>query len=178
MNARDRILEAGFGLFLAHGYDGTGLADILAATDLSKGAFYHHFASKQALYEEVIARFFPSPFDDVDWAAHAALDAAAQRRAIVAAYDALIETSAATGANLVRYFALFFDSLDRLPAFRHAIDHAYSQTIECLAVAIAREADVPVAVARKRAVDFVAVLEGRLYLWAVTGEKPASPVGE
>jgi AcrR family transcriptional regulator len=172
MTARERILEAGFGSFLAHGFDGTGLNDILSATGLSKGAFYHHFRSKQALYEEVIARFFPPSFEHIDWAAHALLDAVEQRRAILAMYDSVIETSAANGANLVRYFALFFDSLDRLPAFRRSIEAAYAKAIQALAEAIACEEGVSPGEGERRASDFIAVLEGRLYLWAVTGRRP------
>jgi TetR/AcrR family transcriptional regulator len=51
---RQRILEAACRAFAAHGYDGTSLSDVAAAVDLSKAAVLHHFATKEALYFEVL----------------------------------------------------------------------------------------------------------------------------
>jgi AcrR family transcriptional regulator len=36
--------------FAEHGYDASGVADICRRAGVSKGAFYHHFPSKQALF--------------------------------------------------------------------------------------------------------------------------------
>ncbi len=40
-------------LFFSKGYENTSVNDIIQAVGLSKGAFYHYFASKQALLEAV-----------------------------------------------------------------------------------------------------------------------------
>lgn len=47
---RSRILEAALACFAERGYDATGVAEICQQAGISKGAFYHHFASKQALF--------------------------------------------------------------------------------------------------------------------------------
>src|SRR3990172_13364030 len=47
---RDRILHAAVDVFARKGYHGAGVEDIVAASGTSKGAFYHYFASKQAIF--------------------------------------------------------------------------------------------------------------------------------
>ena len=53
---RADILQVGRQLFSQHGYHGTGIADIQEATGLTKGAFYHHFHSKEDLALAVLER--------------------------------------------------------------------------------------------------------------------------
>lgn len=50
------ILDTAARLFIQKGYDATTLQDIIDATKLSKGAIYHHFASKEAILIAVVDR--------------------------------------------------------------------------------------------------------------------------
>jgi TetR/AcrR family transcriptional repressor of nem operon len=54
---RDRILAAATELIHAQGFKETGLADILAASGVPKGSFYHYFPSKEVLGRELLVRF-------------------------------------------------------------------------------------------------------------------------
>jgi AcrR family transcriptional regulator len=56
-DTRERILNAAAALFARHGYEAAGVAEICQAAEVSKGAFYHHFPSKQALFLELLARW-------------------------------------------------------------------------------------------------------------------------
>ncbi|MBN1872637.1 MAG: TetR/AcrR family transcriptional regulator [Anaerolineae bacterium] len=47
---RASILLAAEQCFAQNGYDATGVAEICARAEVSKGAFYYHFASKQAVF--------------------------------------------------------------------------------------------------------------------------------
>jgi TetR/AcrR family transcriptional repressor of nem operon len=46
---RRRIVEQSAAVFNQHGYSGTSMSDLMAATGLEKGGLYRHFASKQDL---------------------------------------------------------------------------------------------------------------------------------
>jgi TetR/AcrR family transcriptional repressor of nem operon len=57
---RQRLIQAAFREVYRYGFQGAGVDTILAATDVTKGALYYHFESKEALgyaiIEEVVAK--------------------------------------------------------------------------------------------------------------------------
>jgi len=53
LETRNRILKAAEECFARDGYDSTGVAEICKAAAVSKGALYHHFPSKQAIFVEM-----------------------------------------------------------------------------------------------------------------------------
>lgn len=53
---RDRILDAAERLFGERNYDTVSLRDISVACAVNLGLFYYHFGSKEALFEQVVAR--------------------------------------------------------------------------------------------------------------------------
>jgi TetR/AcrR family transcriptional repressor of nem operon len=52
-----RLLDAGLATFLERGYNATGIQDLLVATSVPKGSFYHHFASKEDFALQVVDRY-------------------------------------------------------------------------------------------------------------------------
>jgi AcrR family transcriptional regulator len=59
---RSHILDVAGELFAERGYDATSLADICERAGVTKGAFYHHFESKQAVFLELRDRWL-SPLE-------------------------------------------------------------------------------------------------------------------
>jgi len=57
---QERILNAAEITFARSGYDATSVSAICRAADVSKGAFYHHFDSKQAVFLQLLNRWLAS----------------------------------------------------------------------------------------------------------------------
>lgn len=55
--AREKLLDAALSTIRAQGYAGTSVDDLCRAAGVTKGAFFHHFPSKEALAVEAAARF-------------------------------------------------------------------------------------------------------------------------
>jgi AcrR family transcriptional regulator len=67
---RQQILDAAQMLFAQHGYEATSVAQICDAAGLSKGAFYHHFPTKQMLFLELLENWLnriDSTLDQSRW---------------------------------------------------------------------------------------------------------------
>ncbi|MGD8624219.1 MAG: TetR/AcrR family transcriptional regulator [Anaerolineae bacterium] len=54
---RARILDAALEAFARYGYDATGVAEICRRAGVTKGGFYYHFPSKQAVFLEMLERW-------------------------------------------------------------------------------------------------------------------------
>ena len=52
----DRIVSVAARAIRRSGYDGTGVADIMKEAGLTHGAFYSHFASREAMLAEAVAK--------------------------------------------------------------------------------------------------------------------------
>lgn len=169
-NTRDRIVAAAFRRFVQNGYEGTGLSLILKDTGLSKGAFYHHFATKEELYREVVEAFFLKPMHAFDFAEIGKLPLKDTRAYIAEAYEQLPRAAEAAGVDLARYFALFFESLGRLEDFRDAVRTYYDTLLQALAQKAYEEAEIFPKVAGAHARNLIVGLEGRMFLRAVFGE--------
>jgi AcrR family transcriptional regulator len=53
---RERLVAVAGSLFGAYGYEGTSIEAILEAAGLKRGALYHHFDSKKALFDAALDR--------------------------------------------------------------------------------------------------------------------------
>ncbi|MGH1419872.1 MAG: TetR/AcrR family transcriptional regulator [Hyphomicrobiaceae bacterium] len=60
---RERIVAAAEKLTLEKGYAGMSLDDVLKATSLTKGAFFHHFKNKAELARAVLERYAKNDAD-------------------------------------------------------------------------------------------------------------------
>lgn len=158
---RTALIAAARQLFVAKGYADTGTPEIVLAADVTRGALYHHFADKAALFAAVAeqaaqevadaiahaADDAPSPLQALQRGAHAYFDAmAAEGRARVLLLEApavlapaqWLALSARAGADALRagLEAARPDAGDTLPL--DALTDLLSAAFDRAALAIAR----------------------------------------
>jgi AcrR family transcriptional regulator len=55
VETKDKILKAAQDLFSRSGFESASVSEICQSAGVSKGAFYHHFPSKQSVFMELLA---------------------------------------------------------------------------------------------------------------------------
>jgi TetR/AcrR family transcriptional regulator, transcriptional repressor for nem operon len=56
-STRDHLIDVGQEMMHQHGYNATGLIDILKVANVPKGSFYHHFGSKEEFALAALERY-------------------------------------------------------------------------------------------------------------------------
>ncbi|GAA1657666.1 TetR family transcriptional regulator [Actinoplanes couchii] len=69
-----RILEVASALFADRGYAAVGLTEVATLAEVTRGAIYHHYASKQGLFQAVTAAAQQRVADEVERAADSCPD--------------------------------------------------------------------------------------------------------
>ncbi len=62
-NTKEHILKNAFALFMQKSFKEVTMKDIVEKTGMSKGAFYHHFSSKEEVFREVVDTYFLAGLD-------------------------------------------------------------------------------------------------------------------
>jgi len=101
---RERIVESAVELFAQHGYNATSVQDIVTHAGVTKGAFYHHFDSKDAVLLHIYAY---TESDFFDRASAAARNASTATDAIAA----MITESVVTVQRYRPYTAIWLGEL-------------------------------------------------------------------
>lgn len=81
----DNILKRAAAVFAKAGYASSTISDIANATNLSRGALYHYFPSKEAILHEILNRHLLEFLDIVDKAMQSSRVAVEQLRAVTKA---------------------------------------------------------------------------------------------
>src|SRR5205814_6632002 len=110
-NAKEALVAAARAEFARRGLVGAHIEDITAACGLSKGAFYLHFSSKEALFGELVAAFLRAIAEsdesrECEMAAFAAEHGTITRRDLEdhsARYHTLMELEAAEDRRILEH---------------------------------------------------------------------------
>ncbi|TIW92440.1 MAG: TetR/AcrR family transcriptional regulator [Mesorhizobium sp.] len=91
---RADLIAAARKLFTEKSYAETGTPEIVAAAGVTRGALYHHFADKQALFAAVVEQEATAVAEEIERASPPSLDA---RDALIAGSDAYLTAMRAPG---------------------------------------------------------------------------------
>jgi AcrR family transcriptional regulator len=130
---RARILAAAVDCFTRAGYDATGVAEICDRAGVSKGAFYHHFASKQAAFLALLDQWLHR-LDASMQAARALGETAPQRLEQLAG---MVEQVFEAAAGQIPMFLEFWRQAAKEPEVWQATIEPYRRYRESFAALIA-----------------------------------------
>ncbi len=120
---RERILRSAEECIALRGYDATSVAEICTQAEISKGAFYHHFASKQAVFLELLT----------SWLGNLSAQMAAIRRSSSSVPEALADMAAVVrevfraGGHQLHIFLEFLTKAVRDPTIWQSTIQPYRQ---------------------------------------------------
>ncbi len=144
MVRRDELLDTALDLCRRHGFAAMNVEQITRSAGVAKGTFYHYFASKDAMLEELVLRFGDALFGHLTAAAEQPGGSAADRLGALmhaaAAYkanqaDAAYAAIAFTDGNLALRHRLFQAWRDRarqvlLPVIRNGVRDGSLQVVD------------------------------------------------
>jgi AcrR family transcriptional regulator len=131
-DTKQHILNVSFGLFLQKSYKEVTMKEIVEKTGLSKGAFYHYFASKEQIYLEIIDQAFSSLIY-VDYSRF-------NKSSLYQFYHDYIDymnqiyhsfQSSSNGDSFdLNYYSLIFDALRLFPDYKEKMIQSSTQELE------------------------------------------------
>ena len=98
---RAALIGAARDLFLEQGYAATGTPDVVARAGVTRGALYHHFADKQALFQAVVADEAAQIAAEIEAGSATSADAIGALRDGAAAYFAAMRAPGRTRLMLL-----------------------------------------------------------------------------
>lgn len=175
MKSKDKIAQTAFELFLNNGYKASTMAQLVKNSQLSKGAFYHHFKSKQAVYDYVLEHYFLKYYQEINWQELEELDYKSFEKIIDSYYYQLIkEIKKLTNNNSSNYFIMFFEGYNNNANFKLAIKDFYTRLQELIIDKLVKDKTIGQNKAENMAIKLIAQYEGLLFYQAVFPEKTIS----
>ena len=165
MDTKSYIVKTAFKMFLTNGYKATSMSTLVRESNLSKGAFYHYFKSKENLYHAVIDTYFLSFKKNADLDNTKNYSLTEFKESIKGFMNYLIpEISSISDRGMSAYFAMFFEAYSEYPAFNVEIRRFYSNFKFHLKEKIKSEKGLSKDESEIEAVKIIAHIEG-LFFW-------------
>ncbi|WP_053975500.1 TetR/AcrR family transcriptional regulator [Mangrovimonas xylaniphaga] len=141
-DSKDLIVKTAFNLFISKSYNEVTMQDIVKATGLSKGGFYHYFSSKEKVFEAVVNVFIQrTKVEEL-----AAFSEGTLKEFYSAYIDVLEkrimkyreESGASKEVLKANHYALVFDAIKLLDGFKERQTQIHEEELELWKTVIAK----------------------------------------
>jgi len=167
-NTKQQIAAVAFQLFVQHGYKATSISQLVSNSGLSKGAFYHHFKSKQAIYEYVIDYYFLSYYRKFDWSLVESNSLENFLKLMTNMYSEFVsEIKSMTKNNISKYFILFFEAYNNMEIFKNTVQFFYKKFKETLSKKYLTEKKISEEKGEEESMKIISMFEGMFFWFAV-----------
>lgn len=165
METKEKILLVAFELFINNGYHNTSMQQLVDASNLSKGAFYHHFKNKNDLYRQVIKQYFLSFYLDIDWNSFNGRELTTKQieKEIEKFYFNFVpQILSITKNGMSQYYIMYFEAYNILDEFKNTVQEFYKNLEHLLVTAVDNIEN-----SSNNATRIIAKYEGVLFLLAI-----------
>ena len=124
-DSKEHILAIAFKLFFQKGYKEVTMKDLVEASGLSKGAFYHYFSSKEELYHHTMEQFLAHYMDNFQLEYDNNLTLKTNLKNLFDRFTPMTEqmnTSTKEAAEGLSNYLIFLQSLMRKEEFRKKME--------------------------------------------------------
>lgn len=161
-NTKEKILFISFETFLNNGFENTTINNLVKNSGVSKGAFYHYFPNKEALYNAVIETFFLSYFKKINWDDYENFSFNELQKVIKSFYVKFVnEIDNLSNGGLASYYIMFFEACKHHPTFLDEIQSFYKKLEIEIKKSLKKENK------NKNALSIIAKYEGILFWLAI-----------
>jgi len=162
MNTKEKIQFIAFQTFLNKGFENTTMSNLVKKSGISKGAFYHYFSNKKALYNAVIDYYFLVYFKNINWDDFENKSFIEIEYTIKTFYIKFIkEINSLSKSGLSNYYIMFFEACKHHPDFSETIQEFYRRLEKEIDRALKREK------INKKAMNIIAKYEGILFWMSI-----------
>lgn len=124
MDTKQLIIRQAFALFLSMSYKEVTLSKLLKGTGLSKGAFYHHFESKEELLTLILEQFFFEAVNDDEFSPSPSAGFVENMESLIStkeqAFEYFIDSMGAEHKEL-NFFMFIAQAIQYLPQVREKV---------------------------------------------------------
>lgn len=140
METKEKLLQTSFQCFLEHGYEKASISKITEQCNITKGAFYHHFKTKEEVFLAVMNSYF---YEVEKWIREKIYSSEDMKTMIprILDYPGYFEDMKFAANINEKHYILLLNAMRRFPEFKKKVANIYSGSMDLFCQRV-REAQI------------------------------------